>query len=281
MKCGRSGARFVRRGGWLYALAGALGLMAAAVLPAAAPVRHDPPPPAIELTGTTGGTALFTADGLVPGHPVANCLAVRFRDAVPGSTVRLYARVESGELAPYLAVTVRTGSGGAGDDCASFVGTATPFQGRLSGLAAAERRSPVGLPMLRLPDAEGSMTVQMTISVVDNNAAQGRAARFDLVLTAPLLETAGTGRTPPPAAPAAKSDQAATWLREALRTLRRVAAAVGPALLKAGSVGVGMGLLVAVFLLLQNRIDRRDPKLALAPIRPPRPLDFTERSAVP
>jgi hypothetical protein len=35
---------------------------------------------------------------------------------------------------------------------------------------------------------------------------------------------------------------------------------------------------VGLFLLIQNRIDRRDPKLADAPIRRPADLEFADRS---
>jgi hypothetical protein len=49
---------------------------------------------------------------------------------------------------------------------------------------------------------------------------------------------------------------------------------------RAGTVGVGMYLLVFVFLAVQNRIDRRDPKLALAPTKRRTDPVFRQRSEV-
>jgi hypothetical protein len=265
----RIGLGSVRYAVWPWAFAGVAALTASSMLPSATPLRPYRPPAGIELTAGTPGSALFAVDDLVPGHPVTNCLAVTFHQALPGSTIRLYA-VESGTLAAYLAVTVRTGGGGTRDDCAGFVATATPYQGRLTGLAA----GPAGLPMLRLPSAEGTVTVQVTVSVLDTAAAQGRSTRFDLVLTMPPAPGG------PPAPPAPDAGRPASLLHKAVAALLRFARAAALPLLKAGSVGLLTSLLGVMFLLVQNRIDRRDPKLALAPVRPPAQLTFIERSAV-
>jgi hypothetical protein len=261
------------------ALSGVFSLAAGAA--AGRPARLDPPA-TIELAAGTSGSALFAVGGLVPGHPVTNCLAVGFHDTVPGSVIRLYAVARPAGLSPYLAVTVRTGrtAGGTGTGCAGFVPTATPFRGRLSDLAAAERGAPAGLPMLRLPDPDGSVTFEVTVSVVDADAAQGRSTRFDLVWSAPAAEAIGAARTAAPGQPAQPGRSESALLRLA-HAVGRLVHAFGLPALKAGFVGIPVGGLVVLFLLVQNYFDRRDPKLALAPIRPPAQLDFVDREAMP
>jgi hypothetical protein len=263
------------------ALAGLGGLAAVTLampLAAGASPREADPPAAVALAAGPASSALFAVNGLVPGHPVVNCVAVRFRGIAPGGTIRFYAVVRSGELAPYLTMTVRTGSG-TGRGCAGFVPVGTAFDGPLPGLAAAQRRSPAGLPVPWLPDPNGEVTFQVTVAVADTNHAQGRATRFDLVWSAP----------PPATRPATDSGApgarglvvSGSVLHRLAQEIARLARTVGLPLLKAGSVGFLMALLVVVFLLLQGRIDRRDPKLALAPIRPPAQVNFTDRAEFP
>lgn len=271
-----------RSGAAPWLLAGAVAVTALAAL-APRPPAGPAAPAEIELSAGTSGSALFAAGSLVPGRPLTRCLAVRLRDAVPGSTVRLFAVIRSGGLGRYLAVTVRTGTGGAtggAGSCAGFVPSATPFQGRLSGLAAAERQSPGGLPVLRLQDSDGGATFQVTVSVIDTNAAQGQTARFDLVWSAPAAGPAkpDATRATPGAGQAATPSSVLHRLSELTTRLART---VGLPLVKASVVSAPVALLVVLFLMVQNWIDRRDPKLALAPVRPPEQLDFLDRSAVP
>ena len=47
-----------------------------------------------------------------------------------------------------------------------------------------------------------------------------------------------------------------------------------------GTLGLAMLAAVALFLLIQNRIDEQDPKLARAPVRRPPDLEFTDRSEI-
>ncbi len=280
---------------WRRALPWALaGVALMAVLAVPAPARRQPAPEpatrwpstAVELSADAGVTTLFALDGLVPGHPATNCVALRFQDVVPGSAVRLYAVVRSGGLAPYLTATVRTGAGagtatgtgtGTGTGCTGFVAAATPYRGPLTGLTGAGPPGPApGLPVLRLPAAQGDVTFQITVAVADTDAAQGRAVTFDLVWTAP--------RPDPAAAPVGRPSLPRRLVGAMHRlgdALWRLAKAVAVPLLAAGSISLTLLGVVAAFLLLQNRIDRRDPKLALAPVRPPVQLGFASRNEFP
>jgi hypothetical protein len=49
---------------------------------------------------------------------------------------------------------------------------------------------------------------------------------------------------------------------------------------KAGVLTLSMLLVVTAFLAVQNRIDRRDPKLAAAEVHRPADLEFVDRSEI-
>ncbi|HKS99861.1 MAG TPA: hypothetical protein VJT31_10055, partial [Rugosimonospora sp.] len=49
---------------------------------------------------------------------------------------------------------------------------------------------------------------------------------------------------------------------------------------KAGTISLGALAIVLLFLLVQNRIDRQDPKLARAPVKRPADLEFVDRSEI-
>jgi hypothetical protein len=90
------------------------------------------------------------------------------------------------------------------------------------------------------------------------------------------LRPAGSGGSTPgvssaPSIAVPRLDLGPSDLAEALPGLAgdTVAAAA-----KSPSLPIGIGLVVVLFLLVQNRIDRRDPKLAFAPTEDDEPLEF-------
>jgi hypothetical protein len=260
-----------------WAAVGTVLFAAVLTLPAAGPAAPARRLPAgIELTAHSGAGAMFAVGGLTPGHPVSRCVQVRVHDALPGSTVRLSAVLQDGRLAPYLSVTVRTGAPAGG--CAGFRAAGMPYRGTLRALA--ESGPAGGVPVLRLPAAPLDVPFQVTVAVADTNAAQGASADFDLVWSAPQPASA-VDATSTGSGPAARAGAPAGLLHRVARALGRFARLVGPPLLRAGSAGLVAVLLVLLFLLVQDRIDRRDPKLALAPVRPPDPLGFAPRDAYP
>jgi hypothetical protein len=93
----------------------------------------------------------------------------------------------------------------------------------------------------------------------------------------------GTGDRTDPSAPAGPVDPPDFWqstgvaIAEAAElVLQKVLVPVA----RAGTVGMSMYLVVFLFLVVQNRIDRRDPKLALAPTKRRTDPLFRERSEV-
>jgi hypothetical protein len=108
--------------------------------------------------------------------------------------------------------------------------------------------------------------------VRDDNDAQGLTARQRFTWRAqgdvesppaPQTITPGGGLAEPPGV---------KGLRRLLHEIARVAAEVG----KRSAFPSALLVLVMAFLTLQNRIDRRDPKLALAPVHPTPDLPFDD-----
>jgi hypothetical protein len=98
---------------------------------------------------------------------------------------------------------------------------------------------------------------------------------------APLVvtPTEAAARPPLPAPTPARLPEPSQPLAELLPNAVRVIQTAA----ERGTIPVALILLVAIFLAVQDRIDRRDPKLALAPLRDePEYLEFNDpRGAAP
>jgi len=270
----------------------------------------------IDLSNDGGGTT-FRLDGLVPSRPVSTCLSVRYANALSPSAIYLYVIARRAALAPYVSLVIEVGAGGGHASCAGFTATEVVYQDTLARLIANHHDSGSGLPVLRVGDAEGQATFRITVVVHDDNAAQNLDADFDLVWSAPASDAVvapvpgpaplASAPAASPAAPSASATAASPAVPSASasrsapgnagsaepsgahgdRSVMRqffdtvtglIRKAAGP-VAAATSIGAFSGLIVAAFILIQDRIDRRDPKLSLAPLRPPVDLLFSDRTA--
>ena len=103
----------------------------------AAPAQGAAAEGGVSLFDDDGGRALFTAaDKLAPGRPLSACVKVGSRTALPGDEVWFAATDVSGPLADHVTVTLESGDGGRYGSCAGFSGT-TLWTGTLRALAAA------------------------------------------------------------------------------------------------------------------------------------------------
>lgn len=85
----------------------------------------------ITLTDDDNGTALFTADGLVPGSTQAKCITVSSSTTAKDTAVKLFTRDSSDTgLAEHIQMTVERGTG----DCDSLSVTETAYSGTLQDL---------------------------------------------------------------------------------------------------------------------------------------------------
>ena len=91
----------------------------------------------VVLGADDGGTALFTATGLVPGSTGTRCIKVTYSGTITASALRLYATSVTGSLAGYVDFTIEKGSGvgntGSFGSCAGFSGS-TIYSGTASAL---------------------------------------------------------------------------------------------------------------------------------------------------
>jgi len=235
--------------------AGAIGLLPADRRPA--------------VSTSAGVTPLFRVTGLAPGEQRRACVDVQVSNA--GRTPRVFFAGQDlrGSLAPALGLEVDAGPAG-GTDCARFVGRLV-FRGTVASLAADDSGRPVtGWH----PGRDATWRFRLTVTA----AADAPPASSASVGFAWRLTSAGGAATPLPppkhtaepvlpaggasvphvvlARPGPGSPTPLGRLLKVLTALVRHPVYPGTLLLLAG-----------LFVLVQDRLDRRDPKLALAPVR--------------
>jgi hypothetical protein len=90
---------------------------------------------AVSLTDDDQGTALFSADDLVPGSSGQNCITVT-ADTTNASTVKLYTadQTDPSDIGQYLGMTVERGTLGTPGDCSTFTAGSTVHDGTLAEL---------------------------------------------------------------------------------------------------------------------------------------------------
>ena len=134
----------------------------------------------LTLSDDDSGTAMFDGvTGLVPGTPVERCIRVTYVGGVDPAPVRLYAPGPvTGDLAPYLTLTVDVGpdSGGPYSSCAGFTATGGHvYDGLLGGVPTTYD---TGLTTWD-PVATGeTRTFRFRLVVTDDTAAQDKSATF-------------------------------------------------------------------------------------------------------
>ena len=114
----------------------------------------------VELSDSDAGTAMFGGDTLLPGVPLDRCIEVNYSGADNPGPVVLYAAAASGDLAPYLDLTIHMGSADAGafGTCGSFSASTSIYAGTLADFGAAHSNYASGRshlePVRRPGDAE-------------------------------------------------------------------------------------------------------------------------------
>lgn len=210
-------------------------------------------PPLLELRES--GKASLSLENASPGGSARSCLRLTYRGTT-AATVRLHGTTRGTGFDRYLDLSVTRGP-----SCKK--GTVV-YDGTLAGFpdsrseAIEETWSP-----------GESHAYRFEVTVRDDNEAQGLDAHQTFTWTvhgdldAPVTEEsngAGPFVQPP----------ALGGFRKLLRRVAEVAAQVG----KRSAFPVALLLMVLGFLTVQNRIDRKDPKLALAPVYPTPDLEF-------
>jgi hypothetical protein len=204
------------------------------------------------------GSAVLSLENAKPGDYATGCLRLTYRGSEP-ARVLLYGTTTGTGFDRFLELKVERG--------ASCHGGEPVYDGTLEDFPDA----PAGaIEEPWMPDE--SHVYRFAISVRDDNDAQGLTARqtFTWATDGHLEDApeASDGSQPTTLAKPPGLD----GLGKLLRQIAHVAAEVG----KRSAFPTGLLVLVFAFLALQNRIDRRDPKLALAPVHPTPDLPFYE-----
>lgn len=198
---------------------------------------------------------LFPDVHLVPGEPVAACIEIARSGQVPLETVALRFDAAEGSslLLDRLHLRVERGPAGVGADCAGFEPVAEIVDGRLLDLTEPPTRS--GWSSWR-PVGEESVSYRFSVVLPAEDLVaelQGTRARVDFLWVA-TAEPTGDALSPRLAM------LALAFARDALLPL------------------LALGVLAVLFLGVQDRIDRRDPKLALAAVHE-EPREFRDATA--
>ena len=221
-----------------------------------APTAAAAATPVLELHDR--GSAVLSLQNAKPGDSASGCLRLVYRGSEP-DRVFLYGATSGSGFDRFLNLKVERGDSCQGDSQkVVFDGTLKAFPDTPDG-AIEETWSP-----------GESHAYRFEISVQDDNSAQGLTARQTFTWsTEGHLSDAVEESVDNPASTLAKPP-GLDGLREVLKRIAQVAAEVG----KRSAFPTGLLFLVVAFLTLQNRIDRRDPKLALAPVHPTPDLPF-------
>jgi hypothetical protein len=134
----------------------------------------------VELGDSGAGTAMFPDDVLSTGTVLDRCIEVTYTGNIDPQPVLLYAAGGSGDLAPYLDLTIEFGpsTGGMFSSCAGFAPERTLYAGTLAGFAAAHPDYASGVSAWDPAAGGEGRSFRFRISVQDDPAASGATATF-------------------------------------------------------------------------------------------------------
>jgi hypothetical protein len=146
-------------------------------------VGSEIPPPTEDAVPTVApataeSTPLPAID--VPAVAVERCIEVTYAGAVDPEPVRLYAATTTGDLAPYLDLTIHVGQteAGAFSSCSGFVPTTAIYAGTLAAFSTAHATYATGRPTWDPATTGESRAFRFRLSVHDDPLAAGKSATF-------------------------------------------------------------------------------------------------------
>jgi hypothetical protein len=312
---GEDAAPARRRPAWVARVAAGLGAMFLLGLPLvamAAPEAAQSNVQPAQLSDDDGGHALFNLSAMAPGERASRCLVVAYEGAA--TTPVALRGTGGGNLDNFLDMAVEVGAGGASSDCSGFSGTEV-YHGSLAGFLGRYGSDTAGLATWDASSGAPSKTFKFTFALPDDADTMGKTATADfswqvdvpvpeappaksespdglVALDAPFEIGANESTTPERAivirpkavaagqhkGKAAKAVPASALgaLSEVVGKLLNGVAAVAPPVLKRGVFPATLVAVVIGFIGLQNRIDRNDPKLAMAPLNAEPDLTFDQ-----
>lgn len=137
----------------------------------------------VALSDDDSGSVLFNVSSMAPLDSAAECIVVTYNgDLSVGSAVELYrsGAITGTGLDQYLDLVVEVGTGGSFGNCTGFTPSSTLYTGSsLQSFASSHTSYASALSTGWSPTGAGqNRTFRFTISLQDNNAAQGLNATF-------------------------------------------------------------------------------------------------------
>lgn len=133
----------------------------------------------ITLTDNDNDSALFAADGLVPGSTQTKCITVSSSTTAKDTAVKLFTKDSSDTgLAEHIQMTIDRGTG----DCGSLTVTETAYSGTLADLTAKTAfANGVGTWTPAIGDEDSVYRLTYTVDATTPNSAQDAAATTTFV----------------------------------------------------------------------------------------------------
>ena len=135
----------------------------------------------VEIGDDGIGVAMFDGSLLTPGDTLQSCIVLTYSGTALPSGVSLYGSVSGDGLDAYLDLTIDVGTGGHFNDCGGFAPSAPLFSGTLASFAAAHTNFANGLQAWSPTGNSESRTYRITVSLQDDNGAQGKTAGVDFI----------------------------------------------------------------------------------------------------
>ncbi len=134
----------------------------------------------VDLSDSDEGTAMFGGETLLPGVPLDRCSEVTYDGSDDPGPVLLYAAAATGDLAPYLDLTIHMGSAAAGafGSCGSFSAAQSIYAGTLADFASAHSNYATGRFTWNPSDTQETRSFRFSVTVQDVPAAAGKSATF-------------------------------------------------------------------------------------------------------
>lgn len=130
----------------------------------------------VYITDNDGGAAMYSVTNAKPLASTVSCINVKYLGTLD-SNVRLYATGASGALAPYVNVTVEQGTGSTVfGDCTGFTASSTIYSGTLSGFPSTSGGGIATNPGAGFWVTNDELSYRFTVTVADDNAANGQGA---------------------------------------------------------------------------------------------------------
>jgi hypothetical protein len=130
----------------------------------------------VDLVDDDASSAMFNAAGLVPGDELVHCITVTYTGDIVPTAVRMYGSTAGTGLASYLDLEIEVGTGGDFSTCAGFSSSGTLYADSLANFASDHGGWANGVAAFTAASSSTARTFRFTLTLQDDNAAQGRSA---------------------------------------------------------------------------------------------------------